>query len=54
MREYVGSQRRFFIVVPVDATSEGGGLVEAESRGEKRGVIEEPDEILDGLVAHVR
>ena len=38
----------------VDAAAEGVGLVEGEARGEQRGLEEEEDEILDGLVALVR
>merc|ERR1712087_622385 len=34
----------------VDARGEGRGLVQGEARGQQRGVVEEPDEVLDGLV----
>merc|ERR1719152_158619 len=37
----------------VDAVGEGGRLVEREARGEEGGVVEQPDQVLDGLVALV-
>mmetsp|Transcript_513 Transcript_513/g.1103 ORF Transcript_513/g.1103 Transcript_513/m.1103 type:complete len:411 (-) Transcript_513:1067-2299(-) len=38
----------------VDAAGELGGVIEGEAGGEERGVEEEPDEVLDGLVGLVR
>ena len=37
----------------MDARSEGGGLIEGEAGGEEGGVVEEPDEVLDGLVTGI-
>lgn len=37
----------------MDAGRKGGGVLEAEARGEERGVEEEEDEVLDGLVVLV-
>mmetsp|Transcript_29779 Transcript_29779/g.86813 ORF Transcript_29779/g.86813 Transcript_29779/m.86813 type:complete len:289 (+) Transcript_29779:108-974(+) len=37
----------------VDARGEGGGLIEGEAGGEEGSVVQEPDEVLDGLVAGV-
>merc|ERR1719506_1165031 len=37
----------------MNTTSEGGWLVKSETRGKKRGVKEEPDEVLDSLIVLV-
>ena len=37
----------------VDTRGEGGGLIEGEAGSEEGGVVQEPDEVLDGLVAGV-
>lgn len=50
----MNKERSLFYMSPVDATSEGGRLVEAEPRGEERRVVKEPDQVLHCLVALVR
>ena len=37
----------------MDTGSKSGGLFQGESRGEQRGIVKEPDKILDGLVTLV-
>ena len=37
----------------VDTRGEGGGLIEGEAGSEEGGVVQEPDEVLDGLVTGV-
>ena len=37
----------------VDTRGEGGRLIEGEAGGEEGGVVEEPDEVLDGLVTGI-
>merc|ERR1719488_407439 len=37
----------------VDAVGKSGGLLEGESQGEEGGLVEQPDQILDGLVGLV-
>ena len=37
----------------VDAASELGGLVKGEAGGEQRGLVQEPDKVLDGAVVAI-